>query len=617
MMRKSYAHQGALSAGAASDKTGVDPWFTACEVCDDHDVSLPDLLVGLAWFGGGLAAWPRRETRGSAALMAWVGVTWLLGDAFQTLVLLHWGALAHLLIAYPTGRLESRAARAAVLIGYVAPVLAVVLPGTGWAFGFAIALPAATLVRFTTANRTVRRSRAAPLAVAVAVGGVLSAATVMSVDLVPAYELTLGIAALALAVDLRVAQSSVAAITGIVVDLGGRPAGGIVRERLARAIGDPSLIVGYVVEEGGPPVDEHGLPITLPEPGAGRVLTPVQHNGHEVAALVHDSASLGDPKLLAEAASALSITVANARLQAGLRSLMDEIAASTERLVDAGRAQQRRLAAELKAQVVPPLGEAGQSLQNAGAGDLHLRLTTLRRELMRLAEGLDPVRSPHGRPCCRPACARRWRRPAGDAHAGGSTISAGDRDLRLVRVLGGDRERAQARPSLAAVDPRRAARGRSPGRGRRRRRGRRRTCSAGRGCAASPSASQRAAGSLRSTAARAGAPFSAPISSKERVYEPATPALRSSARRRSGHGGDHAARRPTPAVLGARRTLRRPVGVRARRHACRRESLASWWGCAARIDARAVCWLRSRRSGWSPSGTTRALSGRSCSPAAS
>lgn len=347
--------------------------------------------MGLAWFAGGLAAWPRRETRGSAALMAWVGVTWLLGDAFQTLVLLHWGALAHLLIAYPTGRLESRVARAAVLIGYVAALLAAVLPGTGWAFGFAIALLGAALVRFTTANGTVRRSRAAPVAVAVAVGAVLSTAAIMSVDLLSAYELTLGLAALALAADLRIAHWSEAAITGIVVDLGGRPAGGMVKERLARAIGDPSLIVGYVVEEGGPPVDEHGLPITLPELGGGRAVTPVEHNGHEVAVLVHDSASLGDPELLAEAASVLSVAVATARLQAGLRSLMGEIEGSTERLVDAARAEQRRLAAELWAQVVSPLREAGRSLQNAGAGDLHQRLTALRRELMLFAEGLDPV----------------------------------------------------------------------------------------------------------------------------------------------------------------------------------------------------------------------------------
>ena len=354
-------------------------------------VSLPDLLVALAWIGGGLGIWGRRRTRGSAVLMVWVGVTWLLGDASQTLVLLHWGALAHVLIAYPSGRLGSRLWRAAVLVAYAASLLAAVLPGTGWALGFAIALPVATLARFATANGTLRRSRAAPLAVAVAVGAVLSAAAVMSAHLLPAYQLTLAVAALALAADLRVAHWSRAAITGIVVDLGRRPADGMVQEQLARAVGDPSLIVGYVVEEGRAPVDERGRPITLPEPGGGRAVTPVEQDGRRLAVLVHDSASLGDPKLLAAAASALSVTVANARLQAGLRSLMAEIEASTERLVDAARAQQRRLAAELLAQVEPPLGEAGRALHDAGAGDLHQRLTALCHELMRFAEGLDPV----------------------------------------------------------------------------------------------------------------------------------------------------------------------------------------------------------------------------------
>jgi signal transduction histidine kinase len=120
-------------------------------------------------------------------------------------------------------------------------------------------------------------------------------------------------------------------------------------------------------------------------------VTPVEHNGRELAVLVHDSASLRDPQLLAGATSALSVAVANARLQAGLRTLMAEIEASTERLVGAARAQQRRLAGELWAQVALPLEEAARSLQNAGAVDLHERLTVLQGELMRFAEGLDPV----------------------------------------------------------------------------------------------------------------------------------------------------------------------------------------------------------------------------------
>src|SRR5947209_1613237 len=105
------------------------------------NVSLPDLLVALAWIGGGMAVWWRRRRRGSGVLMVWVGVAWLLGDAFQPLVLLHWGALAHLLIAYPSGRLGSRLWRAAVVLAYVASLLAAVIPGSGWALGFAIVVP--------------------------------------------------------------------------------------------------------------------------------------------------------------------------------------------------------------------------------------------------------------------------------------------------------------------------------------------------------------------------------------------------------------------------------------------------------------------------------------------
>lgn len=165
--------------------------------------------------------------------MVWVGATWVLGDAYQTLVLLHWGALAHLLLAYPSGRLGSRWACATVLVAYVSSVLAAVLPGTGWTLGFAIALPVATIVRFATANGAVRRGRAAPVAIALGVGAVLGAAAGVSGHVLAAYELTLGVAALALAADLRIAYSSRGAITGLVVDLGHRPADGLVRERLA------------------------------------------------------------------------------------------------------------------------------------------------------------------------------------------------------------------------------------------------------------------------------------------------------------------------------------------------------------------------------------------------
>ena len=351
-------------------------------------MSLPDLGVAVAWLGAAVAA---RATGRMAALMAWVGAAWLLADADASLVLLHRGALAHVLLAYPSGRIGSRAAGAAVLAAYAAAVLGAALPGEGWTLGFAIALPIAALVRLTGAHGAVRGSRVAPLGVATAVGAMLAAAARSGADLLGVYQAVLAAAALVLAADLRAAPWSRAALTGLIVDLGRRPAGGPVRERLARAIGDPSAVVGYVVEEGRPPVDEQGRTVPVPEPGAERAVTWVEHDGRPLAVVVHDPEAPVEPDVLAGAASVLSVAVANARLQAGVRSLMGEIEASTRRLVDAGGAERRRLAAELRAHVVPPLDEAALALAGAGAEDLRERLASLNAELMGFAEGLDPV----------------------------------------------------------------------------------------------------------------------------------------------------------------------------------------------------------------------------------
>jgi signal transduction histidine kinase len=211
------------------------------------------------------------------------------------------------------------------------------------------------------------------------------------VDLLLPYEIVLVVAALALAADLRAARWSRAAITGLVVDLGRRPAEGVVRERLARAVGDPSLAVGYVLGAGRAPVDEHGRVIALPAPETGRAVTPVRHDGRQVAVLIHDPASLGDPKVVQGAASALGVALANARLQADVRARLAEIEASTRRLIDVEDKQRRRFGSDLRADVDARLEEAAQALVAAGAGDLYQRLDGVREQLARFAGGLDPV----------------------------------------------------------------------------------------------------------------------------------------------------------------------------------------------------------------------------------
>ena len=330
-------------------------------------------------------------------LMVGVGAAWLLGGLFQPLVLLHRGAFAHLVLAYPSGRLGSAAARALVAGFYVAAILAAVTGGPVWTLAFAVGLSVAALVRFATASGAVRRGRAVPLAAALGVAGVLGIGSIgelvgsAEVDLLLPYEVALVLAALALAADLRAARWSRAAITGLVVDLGRRPAEGVVRERLARAVGDPSLAVGYLLGAGRAPVDEQGRVIVLPAPETGRVVTPVRHDGRQVAVLIHDPASLGDPRMVQGAASALGVALANARLQADVRAHLAELEASTRRLIDVEDKQRRRFGSDLRADVDPRLEEAGQALVAAGAEDLYQQLDVVRDQLARFAGGLAPV----------------------------------------------------------------------------------------------------------------------------------------------------------------------------------------------------------------------------------
>src|SRR5207248_4636544 len=69
------------------------------------------------------------------------------------------------------------------------------------------------------------------------------------------------------------------------------------RERLARALGDPTLDVAYRLGDGRY-VDATGHPIAPPQ-GVGCAVTTVTAGGEEGAALVHDPALLDEPALVA------------------------------------------------------------------------------------------------------------------------------------------------------------------------------------------------------------------------------------------------------------------------------------------------------------------------------
>jgi signal transduction histidine kinase len=376
-----------------------------------------DFVVGVVLVGCGVIAWDRRPTSRTGALLAATGFCWFLGtfdasgwasfSAFGSLfVTLHRGPLANALLAYPSGRAAGRSERVPVASLYVLSAVAV-----------AADTPAGTLVTAcivfaVAANRYLRSTgpeRSARLVAAVAAAA-WSAVLVVNASArlagsgkdiaLWAYQIVIVFIAVVLLVDLVLERWTQATVTGLVVDLGVLDDRAPLRNRLAAALGDPSLDIGYRLAERDAYVDDSGRVLELPEASSSRAVTIVREDDEPVAALVHDSAVLGDVELLDSVAAASRMAVANARLQAEVRSQLEEIEASRRRIVEAGDTQRRRLERELHEGVEQRLAEVAVLLDEAGEGagvdfgamleETRAELERAQAELIEFARGIHP-----------------------------------------------------------------------------------------------------------------------------------------------------------------------------------------------------------------------------------
>lgn len=388
---------------AAAWNPGVDPRLVVW-----------DLAVGWSFIGGGLAAWAARPSSAAGRLLALVGVAWFAGTIWPLLEFLHRGALFHLLATYPTGRLFVRGAGAdrwlrvvAVVAVYAASVTRLggdQLIVTAVAAGF-LALGAAGVLQTRGA---MRRARLTSSAAAIAVGLALLAPWIarlmgasLGITTLLVYDATLAICAIGVSVDLLAGRWSQGLLTSAVVDLGNAALAGSVRERLARSLGDPSLVVGYAVDD--PPdsfVDELGQPVALPPASPGRAVTPMVVAGRRTGFIAHDPAVLDDPRLVGTLSAAAALAMSNSTMQAVVRARVAEVEASRQRLVHAADTQRRRLerrlqagaakrlerVAALLAQVEPAPADAGGTVER-----LRADLERARAELADLARGVHPA----------------------------------------------------------------------------------------------------------------------------------------------------------------------------------------------------------------------------------
>ena len=360
------------------------------------------LIVGWSYIGVGLFAWGRRPDNRLGMLMAGTGFAWLASiSALSDLPLVFtfgnllgsvfFAVAVHLLLAFPSGRLQSRAERWIVGSAYFLTTAAVF---PLWLFAdpqsldcddcpdnvllvhdnetlvtvigailnlMGAALIAAMVVvlvrRWLRATASQRRflvpvySAGVALAIVLIVSvllnaGGLEAGTSDAVWIASTVPFGL-VPYLFLGTLIRARVIQTGAVSELVVRLTEAPQRGELRDALARALRDPSLELAYWLPEDKRFVDAAGHPVELPEPTSGRAVTKVRRDGGYVAALVHDPVLDEQRGHVDAVCSAASLAFENERLDAELRAKVEELRASRERMLSIGLEERRRLERDL------------------------------------------------------------------------------------------------------------------------------------------------------------------------------------------------------------------------------------------------------------------------------
>lgn len=119
-----------------------------------------------------------------------------------------------------------------------------------------------------------------------------------------------------------------------------RPTPGKWRDIIAGALDDPSLRLAYHDPATARFLEPDDTELTRPPVDSGRTWVPVEREGRPLAAMLIDETLCEDPELLRAAALATLLAVENGNLEGELR-------ASSERILNAGHAERRRIERDL------------------------------------------------------------------------------------------------------------------------------------------------------------------------------------------------------------------------------------------------------------------------------
>jgi signal transduction histidine kinase len=360
--------------------------------------------VGLSFLVAGIAAWLRWPSSRLGLLFTIVGylellpaisnlnnpVAFTFGNVTYPIV---GAALAHLGLAWPTGRLRSRFERWVVIAEYASNVGFNLLGTMFWnpvfsgcnascpanlllvhssrsvwdavnlittPFSLVLTVIVVTLIiRHWHSARGWSRQALVPLVWISLAIGVESLVTTITGNLnIPFFSRPLpslilnGIAPLiyllgpALFVISTVrARTAGGALGTAIVDLEPGAPPGRLRDALARALGDSTLQLAFPRPDGAGFADTAGRPVDPERPGPGRVVVPIA--GSDEAVLIHDDGLEQEPQLVRLTAAAASMALEHSRLQAEVQAQLELVRASRARIVEAGDTERRRLERDL------------------------------------------------------------------------------------------------------------------------------------------------------------------------------------------------------------------------------------------------------------------------------
>jgi signal transduction histidine kinase len=356
-------------------------------------------VVVWSWVGIGVYATSRRPQNRFGTTMVAVGFVYFLTtltssshELIFSLAFLTSGvfiaSIVHMLLAYPTGRLESRRAAGFVIASYLLLLsanLSLALLGGPCHCGpdhpplvltivhapeladtlFSIALISALVLavglivllwrRLRLATTAERRSLAPVLTTGMMFVDALAISALLDLIGMPSWLVqlpdvvgVLALCALPYTFLISLARSRwfrAGAVAELVERLNGQRRRSL-RDALADALGDDDLRLLTWIPRDQRFLDEQGRPFTAQDI-AGRALTEVERDGRRVGAIVHDPALLEDTDLVAASVNAVAMALENERLEAELRARVAELEVSRERVIEVGLAERRRLERDL------------------------------------------------------------------------------------------------------------------------------------------------------------------------------------------------------------------------------------------------------------------------------